>query len=78
MRLSLMSALLLTGIAKPYLQLSRNVAFYDEIKDILPNFWIYLHSNTDLVSNVMDGDVMHSRSVTLKQSVEVSPTMSET
>lgn len=35
-------------------------------------------SNTDLIGDVMDGDVMHGCSVTLEQSVEVSPTMSET
>lgn len=34
--------------------------------------------NTDLVGNVMDGDVMHGRSVTLEQSMKVSPTVSET
>lgn len=34
--------------------------------------------NTDLVGNVMDGDVMHGCSVTLEQSMEVSPTMPET
>lgn len=35
-------------------------------------------SNTDLVGNVVDGDVMHGCSVTLEQSMEVGPTMSET
>lgn len=34
--------------------------------------------HTDLVGNVMDGDVMHGCSVTLEQSMEVSPTVSET
>lgn len=36
------------------------------------------NSNPDLVGDVMDSDVMHGCSITLKQSVEVSPTMSET
>lgn len=34
-------------------------------------------SNTDLVGNIVDGDVMHGSSVTLKKSMQVSPTMSE-
>lgn len=33
---------------------------------------------TYLVSNVMDGDVMHGCGVTLKQSMQVSSTVSET
>lgn len=68
----------LFGTAKPYLQPLQNAGCYENIKDILPKFSISLHSHTDLVSNVMDGDVMHCCSVTLKQSVEISPTMSET
>jgi len=35
-------------------------------------------SDTDLVGDVVDGDVMHGCRVTLKQSMKVSPTMSET
>lgn len=34
-------------------------------------------SDTDLVGNVVDSDVMHGCTVTLKQSMEVSPTVSE-
>lgn len=41
-------------------------------------FIVKRHSITDLIGDVVDGDVMHGCSVTLKQSVEVSPTMSET
>ena len=41
--------------------------------------WLYLQrdiSDTDLVGNVVDSDVMHGCTVTLKQSMEVSPTVS--
>lgn len=34
-------------------------------------------SSTDLIGNVVDGDVMHGCSVTLEESVEVGPTVPE-
>lgn len=62
---------------KLFLLLMLNLALIVS-RDIMLTLMLWDISNTDLVGNVVDCDVMHGSSVTLKKRMQVSPTMSET